>query len=96
MSLALSDAFLALGLLIALLSAVGVMRAPGVYRKLHYATPAAVFVPALVTVAIGIQEEMDARTLAALFVTVVFVIGNAVLGQAIGRASRADEGKGLG
>jgi multisubunit Na+/H+ antiporter MnhG subunit len=95
-SLLVSEAFMALGLLVAVISAVGVVRAPGPYRKLHYTTPVAVFLPALVTVAIGIQEAMNARTLAALFVTVVFVTGNAVVGQAVGRAALADEGKDLG
>ena len=95
MSLLVSDGFMALGLLVAAAASLGVVRAPGACRKLHYATPAAVLLPALVTVAIGIQQEMDARTLAALFVTLVFVAGNAVVGQAIGRAALADEGKGL-
>jgi multisubunit Na+/H+ antiporter MnhG subunit len=95
-SLLVSDALMALGLLVAALAAVGVVRAPGAYRKLHYTTPAAVLLPLLVTVAIGVQQAMDARTLAALFVTAVVVVGNGVVGQAIGRAALADEGRELG
>ena len=83
-----ADVLLALAVLTVAAAALGVAVMPDAYAKLHYVTPAAVVAPALVTLAIFVQEGFDENT-GETIVALIFMIGAApFLSHATMRAMR--------
>jgi multicomponent Na+:H+ antiporter subunit G len=86
-----TDVLLALAVLVAAASALGVMIMPNAYARLHYVTPAAVVAPVLVALAVFVTEGLDANT-GETVVALVFMIAAApFLSHATMRAIRVRE-----
>ena len=88
-----ADIFLGLAAAIVLASALGVLVMPGVYRKLHFVTPASLVAPALVALAVFIQEGLDENTGQTLIALLFVGIAGPYLSHATIRAARVrDQG----
>jgi multisubunit Na+/H+ antiporter MnhG subunit len=86
-----TDMLLALAVLVAAASALGVMIMPNAYARLHYVTPAAVVAPVLVALAVFVTEGLDENT-GETVVALVFMIAAApFLSHATMRAIRVRE-----
>ena len=82
------DALLALAVLVAVGSVVGLVVGRDDLDRLHFLAPASVLSPVLVAVAIVAREAFDGRALKALLVAVFFLVLNPILSQATARAQR--------
>ena len=57
-----ADVLLGLAVAVVLASALGILVMRGVYRKLHFVTPAALVAPALVALAVFVRQGLDENT----------------------------------
>ena len=78
-----------LGLAVAVVLGILVMR--DVYRKLHFVTPAALVAPALVALAVFVQQGLDENTGETLLALLFVVIAGPYLTHATIRAARIRE-----
>jgi multicomponent Na+:H+ antiporter subunit G len=88
---AFADAFLALAVVVVLLSSVGVLVMRGACAKLHFVTPAALVAPALVTLAVWVKAGFTATTAEVLLALLFVVIAGPFLSHATIRAIRVRE-----
>jgi multisubunit Na+/H+ antiporter MnhG subunit len=88
-----AEMFLGLAAVAVLASAVGVLVMRGVYRKLHFVTPAALVAPVLVALAVFIRQGLDENTGESVLAVLFVVIAGPFLSHATIRAARiCDEG----
>jgi multicomponent Na+:H+ antiporter subunit G len=86
-----ADVLLGLAAAIVLASAVGILVMRDVYRKLHFVTPAALVAPALVALAVFVQQGLDENTGETLLALLFMVIAGPYLTHATIRAARIRE-----
>lgn len=86
-----ADVLLGLAAIIVLGSSIGILVMRGVYRKLHYVTPAAVMAPLAVGLAVLAESGWSINTLQT-WLTLAFIIVSApYLSHATARAARIRE-----
>ena len=83
-----ADVLLGLAVAVVLGSALGVLVMRDVYQKLHFLTPAALVAPALVALAVFVQEGLDENTGETLLALLFVVIAGPYLTHATIRAAR--------
>ena len=83
-----ADVLLGLAVATVLASALGILVMRGVYRKLHYVTPAALVAPALVALAVFVRQGVDENTGETLLAVAFMVIAGPFLTHATVRAAR--------
>ena len=83
-----ADVLLGLAAATVLASALGILVMRGVYRKLHYVTPAALVAPALVALAVFVRQGVDENTGETLLAVAFMVIAGPFLTHATIRAAR--------
>jgi multicomponent Na+:H+ antiporter subunit G len=86
-----ADILLGVAAAIVLASALGILVMRDVYRKLHFVTPAALVAPALVALAVFVQEGLDENTGETLLALLFVVIAGPYLTHATIRAARIRE-----
>ena len=86
-----ADVLLGLAVAVVLASALGILVMRGVYRKLHFVTPAALVAPALVALAVFVQQGLDENTGETLLALLLIVIAGPYLTHATIRAARIRE-----
>ena len=86
-----ADVFLGLAAAMVLGSALGVLVMRDVYQKLHFVTPAALVAPALVALAVFIQQGLDENTGETLVALLFVSIAGPYLSHATIRAARIRE-----
>lgn len=86
-----ADVFLGLAAAIVLASAAGILLMRGVYRKLHFVTPAALVAPVLVAGAVFIRQGFDENTGETVLALLFMVIAGPFLTHATIRAARIRE-----
>ena len=86
-----ADVLLGLAAATVLASALGILVMRDVYRKLHFVTPAALVAPALVALAVFVQEGLDENTGETLLALLFVVIAGPYLTHATIRAARIRE-----
>jgi monovalent cation/proton antiporter MnhG/PhaG subunit len=86
-----ADVLLGMAAAIVLASALGILVMRDVYRKLHFVTPAALVAPALVALAVFVQEGLDENTGETLLALLFVVIAGPYLTHATIRAARIRE-----
>jgi multicomponent Na+:H+ antiporter subunit G len=86
-----TDIFLVMAVATVLASAMGVLVMGGVYRKIHFVTPAALVAPVLVTLAVFVHAGFSATTTEALIALLFMVIAGPFLSHATIRAARIRE-----
>jgi multicomponent Na+:H+ antiporter subunit G len=74
------------GVLIALLSAIGVMAARDCFDQIHFATLAAVLSPAAIAIAAGLAGLSSQSVVKGVLLAIVFLLTGPVLAHATGRA----------
>ena len=88
-----ADVFLALAAMVVIISSLGVLVMRDACQKLHFAGPAALVSPVLVTVAVWLHAGNTATTLEAVLALFFIVIASPFLAHATIRAARIrDEG----
>jgi multisubunit Na+/H+ antiporter MnhG subunit len=85
------DVLLALAVLVAVGSTVGLIVARDDLDRLHYLAPASVVSPVLIATAVVAREAFDGRAIKAILVAGFFGVLNPILSQATARAARARE-----
>jgi len=83
--------FLGLGVLVTLLSVVGVIVSRNVYQRLHFVTPGAVLAPLLVAAAVVAKETFNVRGLQTIAAVMAMVLLGPILTHATARAARVKE-----
>lgn len=83
-----TDALLALAVLVVAASALGVAIMPGAAARLHYVTPAAVVAPVLVALAVLVTEGLDQNTGATVLAVILMIAASPFLSHATIRAIR--------
>jgi multicomponent Na+:H+ antiporter subunit G len=83
-------ALLVVGVVVTLLSCLGVLVMRDAYDRLHYTTPAAVVAPVAIA-AVVLEERLSAAGIKAVLIALVLVLTNPVLGHATARAARIRE-----
>lgn len=86
-----ADVLLGLAAAVVLASALGILVMRDVYRKLHFVTPAALVAPALVALAVFVQQGLDENTGETLLALLLVVIAGPYLTHATIRAARIRE-----
>ena len=86
-----ADVLLGLAVAVVLASALGILVMRGVYRKLHFVTPAALVAPALVALAVFVRQGLDENTGETLLALLFMVIAGPYLTHATIRAARIRE-----
>ena len=86
-----ADVLLGLAAAVVLASALGILVMRGVYRKLHFVTPAALVALALVALAVFVQQGLDENTGETLLALLFMVIAGPYLTHATIRAARIRE-----
>ena len=86
-----ADVLLGLAVAVVLASALGILVMRDVYRKLHFVTPAALVAPALVALAVFVQQGLDENTGETLLALLFVVIAGPCLTHATIRAARIRE-----
>jgi multisubunit Na+/H+ antiporter MnhG subunit len=86
-----ADVFLGLAAVTVLASALGILLMRGVYRKVHFLTPAALVAPALVAGAVFVRQGLDENTGQTLLALVFVVFASPFLTHATIRAARIRE-----
>ncbi len=85
-------ALLALSLIGAALSALGILSARSPFDRLHYMSPAVIVMPLPLTLAVIIQNGITAQiSVETVLIGVILLATNPVATHAIGRALRARE-----
>ena len=82
---------LGLGVVVALLSCLGVLLMRDTYDRLHYTAPAGVLAPVAFAAAVVLEERLSAAGVKAMLVALVLIATNPVLGHATARAARIRE-----
>ncbi|MGB8987932.1 MAG: monovalent cation/H(+) antiporter subunit G [Candidatus Sulfotelmatobacter sp.] len=85
------EVLLGAGVLVTLLSVLGMMRVRDPYQRMHYIAPPASLSAALITLAIFLQRGFKPESFKALFATVVLIGMNSVVTHAAARAFRIAE-----
>ena len=88
---ALVAVFLGLGVLVTLLSVVGVIVSRNVYQRLHFVTPGAVLGPLLAAAAVVAKETFNVRGLQTIAAVTAMVLLGPILTHATARAARVRE-----
>ena len=88
------DVLVAAGVLITLVSTLGMLRMRDAYQKMHYIAPPAALSAIFITAAIFLQRGFKAESFKALFTTLVLIGMNSVVTHAAARAFRIAEVKG--
>lgn len=83
-----ADIFLGLAVAIVIVSALGVLVMRDSYQKLHFASPAALVSPVLVTFAVWLYVGNKATTMEAVLALLFIVIASPFLTHATIRAAR--------
>ena len=86
-----ADVLLGLAVAVVLASALGILVMRDVYRKLHFVSPAALVAPALVALAVFVQQGLDENTGETLLALLFVVIAGPYLTHATIRAARIRE-----
>lgn len=86
-----ADVLLGLAAAVVLASALGILVMRDFYRKLHFVTPAALVAPALVALAVFVQQGLDENTGETLLALLFVVIAGPYLTHATIRAARIRE-----
>ena len=86
-----ADVLLGLAVAVVLASALGILVMRGVYRKLHFVSPAALVAPALVALAVFVRQGLDENTGETLLALLFMVIAGPYLTHATIRAARIRE-----
>jgi multisubunit Na+/H+ antiporter MnhG subunit len=81
-----TDALLALAVLVVAVSAAGLLRMPNAAARLHYVTPAAVVAPLLVAAAVFVREGLNENTGETLLAVFFMVVAGPYLSHATIRA----------
>jgi multicomponent Na+:H+ antiporter subunit G len=76
------------GILVQLVSCLGVMVMPNLMDRLHFLTPATSFGPAFIAAAIVVEEVLDHQGIVAMMVAGFLVTFGPVLSHATARAAR--------
>lgn len=84
------DVFLALGVLLILLSCLGMLAFRGVYERLHFSSPA-VLGTLCVTVAVMLKESFSLVGDKTILVAVFLMVASPMVTHAIARAARIAE-----
>lgn len=87
------EVLLALAVLIAVASVLGMMRMRDPYQKMHYLAPPASLSAIFITIAIFLQRGLKPESFKAAFVSVVLIGMNTVVTHAAARALRIAEVK---
>ncbi|MGH9063723.1 MAG: cation:proton antiporter [Acidimicrobiales bacterium] len=86
-----SDILLGLAVAVVLASSLGVLVMRDVYQKMHFVGPAAIVAPALVALAVLVQEGYAESTTETWLALLFVVIAGPVVGHATIRAARIRE-----
>jgi monovalent cation/proton antiporter MnhG/PhaG subunit len=86
-----ADVLLGVAAVIVLASALGILVMRDVYRKLHFVTPAALVAPALVALAVFVQQGLDENTGETVLALLFVMIAGPYLTHATIRAARIRE-----
>ncbi len=87
------DILVAAGVLVTMLSVLGMWRMRDPYQRMHYISPPASLSPALFTIAIFLQDGLKPESFKALVTTFVLIGMNTVVTHAAARAFRIAETK---
>jgi multicomponent Na+:H+ antiporter subunit G len=79
---------LVLGVVVALISCIGVLAMPNIFDRLHYTAPAATLGAFAIVLAIVAEEGWSAASVKSMLVLVLLVMTNPVLSHATARAAR--------
>lgn len=85
------EVFLAAGVLIILLSVLGMWRMKDPYQRMHYISPPASLGGAFITIAIFLQQGLKPESFKAVFTTLVLISMNTIVTHAAARAFRIAE-----
>jgi multicomponent Na+:H+ antiporter subunit G len=85
---AVADVLLGLGVLVTLISCVGVLAMPNVFDRLHYTAPATTIGAFAIALSIVVEEGWSAASVKALIVFLLLLVTNPVLSHATARAAR--------
>jgi multicomponent Na+:H+ antiporter subunit G len=85
---AVADVLLGLGVLVTLISCVGVLAMPNVFDRLHYTAPATTIGAFAIALSIVVEEGWSAASVKALVVFLLLLVTNPVLSHATARAAR--------
>jgi monovalent cation/proton antiporter MnhG/PhaG subunit len=83
-----ADVLLGLGILVTLISCLGVLAMENVFDRLHYTAPATTLGAFAVALSIVVEEGWSAASVKALIVFVLLLVTNPVLSHATARAAR--------
>jgi multicomponent Na+:H+ antiporter subunit G len=81
-------ALVGVGVVVTLISCVGVLAMPNVFDRLHYTAPATTLGAFAIALAIVAEEGWSAASVKSMLVFVLLVITNPVLSHATARAAR--------
>lgn len=87
----LADVLLGLAVAVVLSSSVGVLVMRDVYQKLHFVTPISLIAPALVAVAVLVQQGYSENTVETWLALLFLVVAGPLLTHATIRAARIRE-----
>jgi multisubunit Na+/H+ antiporter MnhG subunit len=87
------DTLVAASVLIVVVSILGMLRMRDPYQRMHYISPPASLSPALLTVAIFLQDGLKPESFKVLFTTLVLIAMNTLVTHAAARAFRIEEVK---
>jgi multicomponent Na+:H+ antiporter subunit G len=79
---------LGFGILITLISCLGVLAMPNVFDRLHYTAPASTLGAFAIALAVVVEEGWDASSVKAMLVFGLLFVTNPVLTHATARAAR--------
>lgn len=85
------EAFLAAGVLTALLSVLGMARMRDPYQRMHYISPPASLSAMFITVAIFLQQGMKPESFKAVLVTLLLIAMNTIVTHEAARGFRIAE-----
>ncbi|MGH3515408.1 MAG: cation:proton antiporter [Pseudonocardiaceae bacterium] len=86
-----ADVLLGLAVAVVLTSSVGVLAMRDVYQKLHFVTPISLIAPALVAMAVLVQQGYSENTVETWLVLLFLVVAGPFLTHATIRAARIRE-----
>jgi multicomponent Na+:H+ antiporter subunit G len=86
-----ADVLLGLAVAVVLMSSLGVLVMRDVYQKLHFVTPVSLIAPALVAVAVLVQQGFSENTVETWLALLFLVVAGPFLTHATIRAARIRE-----
>jgi multicomponent Na+:H+ antiporter subunit G len=86
-----ADVLLGLAVAVVLISSLGVLMMRDVYQKLHFVTPVSLIAPALVAVAVLVQQGYSQNTVETWLALLFLVVAGPFLTHATIRAARIRE-----